>query len=358
MCLAIAKPAGAVVPVGHLYAGYQGNPHGCGFAYAENGKLSIVKGLFSFKEFMERYRRYEHLPMLVHFRYSTHGEPSVLNCHPFSMWEGRYALIHNGVIHIHQSISKDLSDTAHFARLIMEPMLKAGINPEKAAFRYLVEESIGDNNKVLIMDNNGKITIYNESLGEYEDAEDKAGNPVIVEGKDGEEQATVWYSNVGYKYTRRRGKQRTADDPYDGFFDCCRDEEVVPADFTTNLDTGFRGKAKLDPPPGAGVIQGFKAGVRNTADPLPEGVGEAPALKNAGAAAEAMAAAWGGTVVRTEKSEITPVSEDDLMITGPLFSYKVELEIAYMKQEFNMNRAEAIVALGLDVKDAESFVEA
>jgi hypothetical protein len=359
MCLAIAKPARAIVPVDHLHAGYQGNPHGCGFAYAEKGKLTIVRGLFTFKDFMEKYRKVEHLPMLIHFRYSTHGQPSVQNCHPFAMWDGRYALIHNGMIHIHQSISKELSDTAHFAKLIMEPMLKAGINPEKAAFRYLVEESIGSGNKVLIMDNMGKTTIYNESVGEYEDAEDKDGNPVIVEGAEGPEQATVWYSNAGYKFTRRRGKQRTEGDSYEGFFDCCQGEEVVPADFTTNLDTGFKGKAKLDAPPTPGVIRGFSSGVRTTADPGPV---SAP-IKDAGQSAEAIAASWGGKVVRTEKNgtktEIpAPAEDEDGLITGPLFNYKIELEIAHLKETMNMKRDEAIKALGLEINDAVSYVEA
>lgn len=357
MCLAIAKPARAIVPVEHLHAGYQGNPHGCGFAYADKGKLHIVKGLFTFKEFMEKYRRVEHLPMLIHFRYSTHGEPSVINCHPFSMWEGRYALIHNGMIHIHQSISKELSDTAHFARLIMEPMLKAGINPEKASFRYLVEESIGHSNKVLIMDNNGKMTIYNESVGEYEDAEDKNGNPVIYEGIEGPEQATVWYSNSAYKFTRRRGKQRTSD-PYDGVFDCCQGDEVVPADFN-NLDIGFKGKAKLDlPPDESGIIHGFKGGIRTTADPAPPNSTENVPIKNASDAAEAIVQAHGGELIPNANPQLTADDEDDdLSIQGPLFGPKAELEIAHLKETLGMKRAAAIKVLSLTIDDAVSYVQ-
>lgn len=360
MCLAIAKPANAIVPVEHLHAGYQGNPHGCGFAYAEKGKLHILKGLFSFKDFMEKYRRHEHCPMLIHFRYSTHGQPSVLNCHPFSVWEGRYALIHNGTINIAQSISKDLNDTGHFAKLIMEPMLKAGIGPEKAAFRWLIQESIGAS-KVLLMDAQGKITIYNESCGEYEDAMDTEGNPVVVDTPEGPETAAVWYSNAGYKFTRRRGKNRPeGNDCYDGYFDCGQGEEVVPADFTNSLDGGFKGKAKLDPPP-QGVILGFHAGIRS-ADPSPAGAPVNAPIKDAAEAARAIVAAHSGTIRTERDGSITTLTDtepgDNTMITGPLFDCKAELEIAHLRESIGMTRDAAIKALGLEVKDAVSFVAA
>lgn len=356
MCLAIAKPAHAIVPVEHLHAGYEGNPHGCGFAYAENGKIHIVKGLFTFKDFMEKYRRHEQCPMLIHFRYSTHGKPSVLNCHPFPVWEGRYALIHNGTINIAQSISKDLNDTGHFAKLIMEPMLKLGVNPEKAAFRWLVQESIG-NSKVIIMDQQGKITIYNESVGEYEDAVDKDGNPVVVETPDGPETAAVWYSNAGYKFTKRRGKVRPNGDGdnYDGYFEPCGANECQPTDFNNGLAEGFKGKAKLDPPP-QGVIEGFKHGIRS-ADP-----GPVTPIKDAAEAAAAIVEAHGGSLRRTEKdgtiTVIKPKADDEGLITGPMFGYRAELEIAHLKEGMNLSREDAIRFLGLEMKDAVSYVEA
>lgn len=301
---------------------------------------------------MELYKRYEHLPMLIHFRYSTHGKPSVLNCHPFPVWDNKYALIHNGTINIAQSISKDLNDTGHFAKLIMEPMLKIGVNPEKAAFRWLIQESIG-HSKVLIMDQQGKIIIYNESVGEYEDAIDKAGNPVTFDGPDGPEVASVWYSNAGYKFTKRRGKQRPEGDNYSGYFDCgsgC--EEVTPAEVPHGVDVGFVGRARLDlPPEPAGIIAGFKSGVRTTADPGPVSV----PIKNASASAMAIMAANGATV-RTEKDGTVTQVDDDSMITGPLFGCRVELEIAHLKESMNLSREEAIKCLGLEHKDAISFV--
>src|ERR1035441_5333248 len=121
MCLAISKPARAIIPVEHLEAGYEGNPHGCGFCYPEGGKVVVVKGLLKFDDFLKQYKEKEHLPMLVHFRVSTHGKPNFLNCHPFSMLSEKYALIHNGMIPIHQSYP-ELSDTGNFAKLVIEPL--------------------------------------------------------------------------------------------------------------------------------------------------------------------------------------------------------------------------------------------
>lgn len=367
MCLAIAKPANAVVPVEHLHAGHEGNPHGCGFAYAEKGKLYIEKGLLSFKDFMTKYRQHEHLPMLIHFRYSTHGQPSILNCHPFPVWDGRFVLVHNGTINIASTIDKMLNDTGHFTRLIMEPMLKSGINPEKASFRWLVEQSIGTS-KVLLMDVQGKITIYNEELGEYEYAVDKNGKDVMAETKNGSEQATVWYSNAGYKFTKRKGKQKEGDS-YDGFYDVnSKGEEVVPADFSTKVGLGFQGTpksgasaAKLDTPPG--IVTGFKSGIRNTADPTPVNTPTNEPAKSAEFAAAAIVAAHGGKITRTEKNGVVmqlngeKKDDNDTMITGPLFNCKAELEIAFLKDSMDISRSSAIKYLGLEEDDAVSIVE-
>lgn len=367
MCLAIYKPAGAVVPVEHLQNGHDHNDDGCGFCYSENGKLHIVKGMFSFDEFYKLYKPKEHLPMLIHFRAGTHGGKNAMNCHPFSMCNGEYALIHNGVIPIHCSI-KELSDTGNFAKLVMEPMLKQNVNPTKPAFVFLVEQAIGRHNKVCLMNSKGLVMIYNEDEGEYEDAVDKDGKPMMVT-KD--EPLKVWYSNSGYKWRSqyRISANNTAtetEDEYSGFFD----GRPTSEDMTTSVGEGFKGnKPQLDPPVDPNkVIQGFKAGTRTTADP-----GPSTPNKSAAQSAAAIVAAHGGTLQRTEKNgktiriELPPkpatLPAIDLgshtmtpVESGPIFNAKDELEIAFLMDDMRITREQAIEALGLDVSDAVTFI--
>ena len=359
MCLAIAKPARAVIPVEHLEAGYEGNPHGCGFCYPEKGKVVVVKGLMKFDEFLKSYQEKEHLPMLVHFRVSTHGKASQLNCHPFSILDGQFALIHNGVIPISFSYP-ELSDTGNFSKLIMEPMLKLGVDLAKPAFVYLVQQSIGAHNKVCVMDSKGRIVIYNESSGETEDAVDKDGKPVMLKYTDGSTaQAEVWYSHGGYKFNKRRYR-RVANDEYENIYNCGDGEVVVPVgDMTTSVGEGFGGtpvpgvnpaftnRAKLTPPDG--VITGFKP------------------MKDAQTSAEIIALAHGATIKDLKKPEVIhiqlpqkPVQAERARIAeitkGPIFDVRTELELAHLQENMSLTRDEGIKYLQLKMEDCVSYV--
>ena len=46
-----------------------------------------------------------------------------LNCHPFLFNDNKLALIHNGILPIKCNID-GLSDTVHFVKLVLEPMVK------------------------------------------------------------------------------------------------------------------------------------------------------------------------------------------------------------------------------------------
>lgn len=193
MCLAIYKPAGKSIPEDHLRNGFDSNPHGAGFAFAKDGVVSIRKGYFTFKAFLAAYNECitEDLPALVHFRYATHGKRNEFNCHPWPVCGGEYACIHNGIINIQSSKKK--SDTGHFVDLVLSPMLECVADPATPALKFLVEETIGSGNKIVLMDGAGKVTIYNEKVGHWEKG--------------------VWYSNHGYesysRFTYKRGGRKT-----------------------------------------------------------------------------------------------------------------------------------------------------
>jgi Glutamine amidotransferases class-II len=177
MCMAIYKPTGKQIKRKYLKNAFNANPHGCGIAWVENGEINILKGMWTFDKFWAEYQAREKHPMLIHFRFATHGEKNETNCHPFMLNGGQFAMIHNGVLPIAQTI-EHLSDTGNFCELVLNPLLKT-VQPDNPALRYLIEQTIGKNNKIAVIDVSGNATIYNEGAGHWHKG--------------------VWYSNDGYK---------------------------------------------------------------------------------------------------------------------------------------------------------------
>lgn len=182
MCLAIFKPKGVKIKKKYLRNGWDQNEDGGGFAIVRDGAVEIHKGFFTFKSFYSEFSKFNDASevAIIHFRFATHGLTNYANCHPFSLCGKQYGMIHNGVIDI-ECHDKALSDTHHFAELVLQPMLEKGIEMEDGAFRYLVEEAIGSLNKIVLLRGDGSHVIYNEKQGEW---------------KNGS-----WYSNGGYKWT-------------------------------------------------------------------------------------------------------------------------------------------------------------
>jgi hypothetical protein len=103
----------------------------------------------------------------------THGAIDLLNCHPYEvlnraehgidLW-----LMHNGILSTGNKANPKMSDTWHYIADYLRPML-AG-NPDFAfhpAFKALIEDHIGGSNKFVIMDNEGRQVVINESAGVY-----------------------------------------------------------------------------------------------------------------------------------------------------------------------------------------------
>jgi glutamine amidotransferase len=175
--MAIYKPAGKNIKKRWLRNSFDSNPHGAGIAWATGKALHTDKGMWTWEEFFSRFQQHQKHAMLIHFRWATHGERDDTNCHPWTVCEGKYAMIHNGVIDIKRHDDK-LSDTGHFARLVLEPMLYS-VEPQNPALRYLMEEAVGSFNKLAVMDSSGKAVIYNESKGVWRNG--------------------TWFSNTGFE---------------------------------------------------------------------------------------------------------------------------------------------------------------
>ena len=180
MCLAIYKPAGVEVPHKNMRNGFENHSDGAGIAWAANGVLHLKKGMFKVDEVIEQYEKVKQYPCLIHFRKATHGKIDAVNCHPFLFDDNKLALVHNGILSIKCSI-EGLSDTAHFVKQVLEPLIKNYRIPiNDGALNYLITTSIGTD-RLAIMDRNGITYIFNENGGTWEE--------------------NVWYSNTTFRYS-------------------------------------------------------------------------------------------------------------------------------------------------------------
>ena len=177
MCIAIYKPEGKVLSQDTLKECYDNNPDGAGFMYAENKKLHIEKGFFSFDSFYKAYRVHEHKQAVLHFRIKTHGKIDTTNCHPFAV-NNAVGFVHNGIINGFGDANH--SDTIGFNNAILQPLVHKWGN--LALFQdpiiNLIEGRIGYS-KLVFLDRHGNHKIMNEGKGDWDDG--------------------VWYSNNSYK---------------------------------------------------------------------------------------------------------------------------------------------------------------
>jgi hypothetical protein len=176
MCLAIYKPKGIEISKSCYRNAFSENQDGCGFAYSKNGHVKVEK-FFDFKSFWQAIKPVQGKHnMLVHFRLATHGDKTLANVHPIVIEKGRFAVIHNGIIPI-QTQNND-SDTVTFARDVLAPCFKR-FDWRDATLKYLVETSIGSDNKIVALNHKGEAQIFNEKSGHWHKG--------------------AWYSNHGYQ---------------------------------------------------------------------------------------------------------------------------------------------------------------
>ena len=177
MCIAIMKSESKKINKATLQRCYNANPDGAGFMYAEDKKLTVKKGYFTFKDFYKEYKPHENKQVLLHFRIKTHGPIDKKNCHPFLVNNG-LGFIHNGIISGYGDNKE--SDTIAFNNAILKKLVaKHGNNSLfDDPMVELIENVIGYS-KLVFLDRHGNYKIMNEDKGEW---------------KDG-----IWYSNSSWK---------------------------------------------------------------------------------------------------------------------------------------------------------------
>lgn len=186
MCITIWKPKDITLFEETLKNCWDSNPDGAGFMYAEDGKVHIVKGLMTYEAFMQAYTPHALQDVVLHFRISTHGKVDEANTHPFQVTES-LGLTHNGIIsNVKCDLNKDMSDTWHFVEKFAKPMANFWQDP---AYQALVEQYVGFS-KLIWMDGEGNIAIYNEQMGNWN--------------------SDCWFSNYSYQtksYTTTKKNQ-------------------------------------------------------------------------------------------------------------------------------------------------------
>lgn len=186
MCLAIYRPVGqtgALLTKELFEAAHSQHPHGMGIMWAKQGRLYTATSMTDPEKFYAEHEAVIHDPAVpcgIHFRYATHGERNLSNCHPINV-TSHLALIHNGVISRLPS-DKERSDT----RVLAEDILRRLPHRwwRNGAVLALLSEYLGYSNKVVLLSSRGETAIINRQAG-------------LDEGG-------CWFSNASFRVTSSR----------------------------------------------------------------------------------------------------------------------------------------------------------
>jgi hypothetical protein len=148
---------------------YDHNQDGLGVMYAEDGELIIEKFVpKTEKSVLKFYETHvKGRDAIVHWRMKTHGKIDMANAHPYEVLNKKEHgidlwMVHNGILSGVASDVKEMSDTWHFIRDTVRPILSA--HPDllrDKAFIELLEDRIGSSNKLVFLDNFGRQTVVN-----------------------------------------------------------------------------------------------------------------------------------------------------------------------------------------------------
>lgn len=147
---------------------YSSNSDGIGAMYSTTKGLKIIKRLP--KSVAEARTMITNLPtddrmLALHFRFTTHGDTNLDNCHPYDVVPGYVAMMHNGVLHTGNEADPSRSDTYHFIQdFLSEAVHKSPELVFTDGFLKLVAEFI-DNNRFVFMDGEGRISHVNKDQG-------------------------------------------------------------------------------------------------------------------------------------------------------------------------------------------------
>ena len=166
MCWMVAKQAGKQVDFKAMDKAQKHNEDGYGVAWYEDGFVKTYK-TFNYNQFKGVVAALKGHTLVAHLRYATRGEKSYHNIHPFDVPSG--VMFHNGTMF--GLGDKDTSDSQELANTISECDYKK-IEDIAPLIKPYIDDRI---NRLVFFEDNGRVTIMNESLGIMDDG--------------------IWYSN-------------------------------------------------------------------------------------------------------------------------------------------------------------------
>ena len=183
MCIIIHKPKGKQFNKEHIEKAYEFNKDGFGIMYFDelNSNVVVEKGLDLFtSDFFLTLDNYDDKEAVLHLRNNTVGTTTLENCHPFPVGDGSY-FMHNGTINSFKPTFGDTSDSLELSNAISSIIATTGAEIlENEGMISLLQAIAGTSiNRLVFMDNQGKVHIVNPQLGIDEDG--------------------IWYSNDYYK---------------------------------------------------------------------------------------------------------------------------------------------------------------
>lgn len=251
MCIAILNTKGTIDRQ-TFQTCWNNNPDGGGIAWADNGKVNIIKEMKSsdilFERYVELRDKFPNNNFLIHFRIATHGKVNETNCHPFKV-NKQLAFIHNGMIDgAGLKVSTEFSDTYLFNQLILQKLPKNFT--ENEAILNLLSEYIGYS-KLVFLDSRDNWAIVNENLGTWDGDNWFSNNSyldcaVVKTSKKGKSYYYDSYKDYddyygGYDYVSEVAK--------DSYCDCCnesKDTRYVSAYNAEMCDTCMKEMFEID----------------------------------------------------------------------------------------------------------------
>jgi hypothetical protein len=166
MCLIAYVPAGKSLPIENMKAAHFANDDGIGIMSSKGiwkflGRKALKKAIKTVATLEA-----EKIEYAIHFRYKTHGDVILQNCHPFETPNKRAYVMHNGVLGQYTAkATKDCSDTGAFVREYLTEV------PEDNNMDYWSEVArhIGWGNKLCIMTYDFKFILVHGEAGTYRD---------------------------------------------------------------------------------------------------------------------------------------------------------------------------------------------
>lgn len=164
------------MPDDYVESAYYRNPDGIGIMSSRGiqkfvGRKTLRKA--------QRYLKGLHesgVSYAIHFRYATHGDITLRNCHPFELPNGNGHLMHNGVLGAYTSRATALdSDTAVFAS---EQTSADAISEAYLDYWGTVGSKIGFNKLCIMLPESHKFHF------------------VLVNSRQGSERDGIWYSQT------------------------------------------------------------------------------------------------------------------------------------------------------------------